>query len=234
VADPLFKRVFNVYSRADRVQTLGLFSANRFFSDYLFRKRLSFVPPENLTQIRVKITVPKTACFDEYSFKRTMNFHDRAISFGRSKYLKDMSPGHAELWFFGWTPLNYRTNFPLYPLPAVVFLPVCLDYIKKSGLFISPNIPLIFDLRPKNHSILIRTYGNKRPLTVLPFCNPGDLSCLHASILRYSPPIYSESQYRGYIKEAYEQALTHHEGICIQKKLSKKIFITEDMEAKPY
>lgn len=213
VNDPVFKQVFNVYSKGDRVQQLDLFSAKRIFSDYMFRKKCSFVPSSKIIQVQLKVTVPTCAALrDDVLFDWTNNFDSQRITVGRSYLLKDMSPGHAELWFFGWTPLNYRNNFPLYPLPAAAFIPILVEYINKNNIYTSPQVPMIFDIRPKNDRIILRSYGTSRALAILPLCPTSELNALHSELLNFAPRTYCERQYRQYIRDAYEQALLWHKG----------------------
>ena len=55
--DPIFKRVYNIYSRGDRIQKLDFFSFDRFFSNRIFKDRDGFKVPKNkLIQIQLRLT----------------------------------------------------------------------------------------------------------------------------------------------------------------------------------
>src|SRR3990167_3866494 len=109
INSPIFKKIYNFYSRADSVQMLDFFSFKRFFSRKKFSKRKNFKLPEKLIQIRIKITeyepkhnnktMPKPPCNDPKLLKKYFN----PINY---------DPGHFELWFMGWTILTYRNEFP--------------------------------------------------------------------------------------------------------------------------
>lgn len=124
ITSPIFKRSYNWYSRGDGVQTLDFFSFKRFFSKKKFSKRNNFTPPKNLTQIRLKISelIPKNCKYIGTipNNDKELYRHFREINF---------DPGHFELWFMGWTTLRYRKEFPINPLPVMIFLPLITQYI---------------------------------------------------------------------------------------------------------
>ncbi|MCZ6902934.1 MAG: hypothetical protein O7C58_01870, partial [Rickettsia endosymbiont of Ixodes persulcatus] len=104
----MFIQIYNIYSRGDCIQKLDCFSPYRFFSRRRFKSCGRYNVPRKVKQIEVKIKTPG---------QRPSNlrrWHDR-------------SPGHFELWNFGW-PLDthsfYRTYFPLTPLPTGIFAPL--------------------------------------------------------------------------------------------------------------
>lgn len=152
VSSPVFKKIYNFYSRADRVQTLDFFSFKRFFSRKKFSNRSNFKIPSNLTQIRLKVTE-----YEQISSKMTFDqipCNDQDLL---KKYFKELNydPGHFELWFMGWTILTYRKTFPLYPLPILTFLPIIVHHIKQN-----PKIPtdIVMNLKPSCNSIEITPY----------------------------------------------------------------------------
>lgn len=132
VNSPIFVKVFNFYSRSDRVQTLDFFSLKRFFSNKKFSKRHNFKIPKKLYQIRLKVS--------EYiPTKKAPDFQGKVPSNADlKKYFKEFNydPGHFELWFMGWTILTYRNEFPFYPLPLLTFLPFIVRHIEST-----PDIP---------------------------------------------------------------------------------------------
>ncbi|HSW76175.1 MAG TPA: hypothetical protein VLG50_03980 [Candidatus Saccharimonadales bacterium] len=151
INSPIFKKVYNFYSRADKVQTLDFFSFKRFFSRKKFSKRRNFRLPDKLTQIRIKITEyePKSdkCTFDQLpEDPKLLKKHYKEI---------DYDPGHFELWFMGWTILTYRTTFPLQPLPVLTFLPIFLHYIQ-----LNPDTPrdLVAHIKPQFNTIEFLPY----------------------------------------------------------------------------
>ena len=151
INSPIFKKIYNLYSRADRVQTLDCFSFKRFFSRKKFSNRYNFTIPDKLTQIRIKVTEyePKSKA---PTFKEIPN--DPAIL---KKYFAELNydPGHFELWFMGWTISTYRTNFPINPLPVLTFIPIFLKYINQT-----PNLPndLVAHIKPQLNTIQFAPY----------------------------------------------------------------------------
>ncbi|KKK67686.1 hypothetical protein LCGC14_2951580, partial [marine sediment metagenome] len=67
-----------------------------------------------------------------------------------------MSPGHMELWFFGWTPGHYRDNFILNPLPILVFVPLIVHHLQQvESSLINPH-PIVVDVRPEQEVMFIK------------------------------------------------------------------------------
>lgn len=151
INDPIFAHVFNIFSPADRIQTLDCFSLNRFFSSKRFKSRTDFHLPNKLTQIELRLTEPAQR------HKRDVLFDKSETLVARKKnnlYLRDRSPGHSELWFFGWTPQYYRQNFPLNPLPMIVLLPIILSSPQLTQL--NPEQYWVVDVRPSFEYCLVR------------------------------------------------------------------------------
>lgn len=128
INSPIFKKIFNFYSRADSVQSLDFFSFKRFFSNKKFSKRHNFKLPCKLYQIRLKVTEYKPT---KRGAGITEMPTDPALL---KKYFKEYNydPGHFELWFMGWTILTYRSDFPFYPLPILTFLPLIVRHIENT------------------------------------------------------------------------------------------------------
>src|SRR5579871_2473041 len=62
-ADAIFKKIYHVLSRADRIQRIDFFSFNRIFSRRYFRGNHHFKVPKKLMQIEIKINRRrKTKC----------------------------------------------------------------------------------------------------------------------------------------------------------------------------
>ncbi|MDR3550878.1 MAG: hypothetical protein P4L31_05650, partial [Candidatus Babeliales bacterium] len=170
INDSLFKKIYNIYSTGDRVQKLDFFSFGRFFSQRVFKERSGFTLPSKLVQIQLKITrnTPKSrACPKKLA--NTYNFNNPAVVSGKSHLLKDSSPGHAELWFFGWTPVHYRKTFALNPLPTVAILPLILKTVKEFEHLFCPLDPVIVDMRPEHGITLLKNVRKEKFYEVVDF-----------------------------------------------------------------
>lgn len=227
VCDPMFEKVYHIYSRGDRVQKLDFFSLNRFFSRRVFQSRKGFKLPDKLIQIQIKCTriVPSNA-------KRTQqrrqdptyayNFKNPAVIGGKAHYMRDASPGHTELWFFGWTPIHYRDHFPLNPFPIVAVLPIILHVtndFQEKNLFSKPTL---IDIRPEHEIMVIKNQKSKRVLTFARFLSKSEQEKLTNIVLRYAPDNYTQEMYNGRIKIAYDTAHSEHRAKATYKHHKKR------------
>lgn len=207
INDQLFKRIFHLYSMRDRVQPLDFFAPNQFFSDRIFRPRKGFSLPDKLIQIQLKVTRCKTSVLDcPKRFSISSDLSRPHIVYGKKGLLRDMSPGHAELWFFGWTPLYYRDTYPLYPLPTISFAPVILHHAEKIAKSISPEHSIVADIRPQHNVILFRKYQDSQVHSTVPYITEGKLKTLHDVILQCKPQLYSNDIYKAHIHDAARHA----------------------------
>lgn len=106
LAQEPFKKVYNIYSKSDKVQPLDIFTGGNPFSQWA----LLGCTPRNLTQIELRITAPFHA-LDGKTYPTSM------------RGVRDQSPGHVELWSFGWTRTLYRKTVRWYPMAGGVFIP---------------------------------------------------------------------------------------------------------------
>jgi hypothetical protein len=170
---PLFKRVFNIYSSKDRIQTIDFFSVNRLFSRRTISNRNTFTVDPKVAQIRVKVTrvVKSKKRSKKQLITQTLDFDQPHIRSQKSAFLRDSSPGHMELWFLGWTPRHYRKDFLLNPLPIVVFLPYLLHYIRQYAFDNDAAVyPLTIDIRPEHKALLLKQHkGLGAQYAVIPF-----------------------------------------------------------------
>ncbi len=203
INDPMFGSIFHLCSRGDWIQQLDFSSQKSFFSNRFFESREGLVLPKKLTQIELRVT------------KRAGNkkIHDQAscietksIILGTSKYLRDRSPGHIELWSYGWTPDNYRKNFPLYPLPMVTLYPYLIDQAKKQNDTFASDSPLIFDIRPEYGHMIIRPYGKKAPHKTVSFLPQKTMEIMATAALKARPENFSSYAVKQRIRLAYKKA----------------------------
>ena len=128
-----------------------------------------------------------------FSKKRFRNIHSKnltqiGVSLIQDK--KDFSPGHTELWFFGWTAFNYRKNFPLYPFSLVHILPLLLNSIEQE----ERKNHLMLTLYPQEEELTLTYQKNKRhkkTVTTYPFLSQENHKKLAAKALSFSPESYT-------------------------------------------
>ena len=209
ISDPVFKKVYNIFSRSDRVQKLDFFSSGQFFSDQIIRPHCNFeCLPEKLTQIEIRVIRKRSEkC-------KPLNPSDECTPLvfdgvRCTKNIRNVSPGHTELWFFGWTPLNYRKSFPLYPLPIVSFLPFIINSIKPYEKWIIPEKPAVITIDPRRNYMIfsINNYGCKQNKQ-LPFVGVTTLIALQNEALRYQPNYcaFNWNIFNKHIQKAHERA----------------------------
>lgn len=212
IDDPIFKRIYNVYSRGDRIQKLDFFSYDRFFSNRIFKDRDGFKVPNNkVIQIQLRITrnnhFQQTKKFSIAQF----DINNTAILSGKHRIFRDSSPGHAELWFFGWTPQNYREKFALTPLPAAAILPIMIDAVHQfedKDLF---SAPTLVDIRPEHEIMIVKNQKSQRSIVVGEFMPMSKLKELKEFSLQFRPMTpYTGDEYEQHIKDALVMANRLH------------------------
>ncbi len=205
--DPLFKRVYNLYSLRDRIQPMDMFAPNQFFSNRIFRARKDFKLPNKLIQIQLKVTrCTRNTHNCPKRFLQSSNFSRPQVVYGKSGLLRDISPGHVELWFFGWTPVNYRSCYPLNPLPTIAFAPIILHHAKKIAKSITPEHAIVADIRPQHEVILFRKDSHSSPHSTVPYMPKAKLDTLHDAIHKCKPDLYSDKIYKAHINDAVSVA----------------------------
>ena len=209
VNDQLFNKVYNIYSACDRVQKMDFFSLHRAFSRRKFSERADLILPKKLVQIQLKLTrLTPAARGNKNKIAATFNFNSGSIISGKSHLLRDSSPGHGELWFFGWTPVHYRTNFALNPLPAIAIAPFILKTVQEIEHLLLPQDPVIFDMRPEHGITLIKNVKNQAFYKIVDFIPQDELVKLQAKARPYAPQEYTPEAYDNHVLTAYNQA--HH------------------------
>jgi hypothetical protein len=122
--------------------------------------------------------------------------------------LRDASPGHAELWFFGWTPSHYRQSYPLSPLPTISLAPFISHHLKD----VNPQgRHIIFDVRPDHGFILVRQRGQKAIDKVVPFVPYYELEHMKSAALQFAPESYTAEEYEQHIHDAIAKAQAYYQ-----------------------
>jgi len=193
VHEPIFKQIYNVYSQLDRIQRSDFFSFHRFFSGKIFEARKDFTIPKNVTQIRIRISQ------DRYPDK-PLSLKQHLQYSGQRRRFRDKSPGHIELWFYGWTPSKYRKDFPLSPLPVTILLPHIISQLKTLR-----EMPAhcTFELRPEHALSIIRAQKTVYPGT---FLSPAQQEQLKNIAQQIIPSNQTKEDYNKQIEKAFAKA----------------------------
>jgi hypothetical protein len=211
IHSPLFEHVYHFYSSGDRIQKLDFFSFDRFFSGQTFAERKDLALPRKLTQVQIKVmrnTSRTNACTRKQQLARNMN--NPAVITGNTHLIRDASPGHSELWFFGWTPLSYRKTYPLHPFPTIAFAPLIIKQIQDAKHELPCPEPIVVDIRPDNGLMMIRRTSSTRPLKTCALFTPHDINNLKSLIQPFTPIDYTAQKYDDHIRLAYEHARVYH------------------------
>ncbi len=231
INSPVFKKIYNIYSKADSIQKMDFFSFKRFFSKRKFTNRKNFQLPEKLTQIRLSITdyTPKDVSSnipfprDEKSLRK---------HFTKCSY----DPGHFELWFMGWTILSYRKNFPFNPLPIIEFLPIIIKDLDKNPKL---SQDLVIKVLPYKETMQI--YNCKKfvyhPDFIMekPFLPKNLMEELTTTALKYEPVDYNVETYNRKMYDAiaiaqYEYDQLNKLKIQEGKKIKKEKFTQKEVD----
>lgn len=187
VHSPLFKRIYHIFSPKDRVQCGDLLSPDQFLSHRMFNPAIDGKLPAHLTQAEIKITRLKK----NYKHKELpLNLNDKLFNKACRKALRNMSCGHIELWFLGWTPGAYRDNFTLYPLPLVIFVPYIIEAIDNYANNDHSFIQL--DIRPELEIALFKNLSGKQRL---PFFSAKFVDDLKQWTLEFKPESHTKERF---------------------------------------
>lgn len=196
IASPLFKKSYMIFSHGDRVQVHHFFSYN--FSRRYFKEDETLQLPDNLTQIQLRIA--KTISPDYPIMAREHSF-----LYGRA-----LSPGHIELWFFGWTPNYYRKRFPFYPLPTVAFIPYIVQQVQQQMPNPDPTWPIIVTVAPEQEIMSIAS-GPKDPCpAIVPFISVDTIDALVETMLTDYKPHNFKKQYYDKRDEVIRESIKRH------------------------
>jgi hypothetical protein len=204
INDSLFKKIYNIFSRSDRVQKLDFLTCTQSLPDQIFKNHGNFVLPKKLVQIEIRVMRKKGEATKPLSL-----LTNQPINSGKRNHrdFRNVSPGHIELWFFGWTPKNYRPTFPLYPLPIVAFMPFIIKSIEPYES--DPNVPITITIDVHRNSMLVNNHiGDGQP-QALPFIGISKFLELKDFALKFKPDseLFNQKIYDEHINQAYNQAL---------------------------
>lgn len=209
--DPIFKKIYHFFSQTDRIQRIDFFSFNRIFSRRYFRNSNNFKVPKKLMQIDMKFT--RSAHTNRKNPKKQaayVNYNNSGIVSGRSRLLRDCSPGHLEFWFFGWSPKHYRESFLLHPLPAFITIPYILHEIKKVNNNIITPYPIIVDIRPEFETMLIKQRKQNNFTAIVPFLSHEQIKELNSIAYKVSIDSSFEDEYNDHVQAAFDKAKKYY------------------------
>ena len=119
---PCFGRVYNLYSSADVAQSADFISTKQRGS----KQQLDYPKHKNITQAQLRINYDPEAP----TTKKKQSVWAKLFGNGAST---SCDPSHKDLWFLTWNSEFCQPNFPFKPLPMVIFVPLMLDVLCKSG-----------------------------------------------------------------------------------------------------
>ena len=220
VKHPIFKKVYNFYSRSDYVQKKDMFSSQQFFSKRVFSNRREFTLPASLTQIEVRLLVEKQRSRRKSKkiagiVSKAADVRKKSVLKGHWSGLKNMSPGHTELWFMEWTPRNYRKDFPLYPVPLAVVTPYLIQLIEATVPQINKSRRVVIDIRPDHNYMIIKHRYPKKQFLSISFLAPDVFKKLDKISKSNRPEEYTRELHDEHRAQAHQKA--HEE----RKKLVK-------------
>jgi len=208
IGDPLFKKVYSLYSLYDRVQILDFSSPGKLLSNRRFRARKSLKLPHSLVQARIQL-LRKTK-----KGKRKNGFTAR-----HAKSVKNCSPGHCEWWFFGWTNKFYRKNFAIKPLSIVAITPSIINAID------SVDLKKVYSRKTGNHlRVSIRPYDEiikikrKKYIKTHPFLTEAQLTELKNIAKSFPFKKINADEYSKKVQEAINVASTQVQEMKKRKK----------------
>lgn len=209
--DPIFKKIYHFYSQTDRIQRIDFFSFNRVFSRREFKNSNNFRVPKKLMQIDMKFTRSARTKYDSPGRRAAMvDYTNPGIISGRSRLLRDISPGHLEFWFFGWSPKNYRENFVMHPLPAFIVIPYILHCIKQVQSDLITPYPIIVDIRPEFETMIIKQRKKNNFTRVFPFLSHEQMNELSTIANKVAIDSSFEDEYQDHIQAAFAKAKEYY------------------------
>lgn len=209
--DPVFKKIYHFFSQTDRIQRIDFFSFNRVFSRRYFRNSNNFRVPKKLMQIDMKFTRSANTKHDSPKRRAAIvDYTKPGIISGKSRLLRDISPGHLEFWFFGWSPKHYRDNFVMHPLPAFISIPYILHCIKQVQKDLITPYPIIVDIRPEFETMIIKQRRKNDFTRIFPFLSHEELDKLNSIAYKVAIDSSFEDEYQEHVQAAFDHAKEYY------------------------
>jgi hypothetical protein len=235
--DPIFKKIYHFFSQTDRIQRIDFFSFNRIFSRRYFRNSNNFRVPKKLMQIDMKFTRGIRSKYNNPARYAAMtDYSNPGIISGKSKLLRDCSPGHLEFWFFGWSPKYYRSHFVMHPLPAFIAIPYILHCIKQVQNELVTPYPLIVDIRPEFETMIIKQRKKNDFTRIFPFLSREQLAELNSIAYKVAIDSSFEDEYHDHVQSAFAKAKEYYKlydnrksrsGSCKRNRRMRKRDLTD-------
>ncbi len=165
---PPFQRVYNLYSLADKVQRIDVFTSSYVLSERTFKGKEFPL----LTQI-------------EFRYTATLRPLPNKVLPSCMRGVINQSPGHVEWWSFGWVNSMYRKNLDMYPLSGAIFIPFLVYASKKL-----PSAHIQVDLRPEQERAYLQSRCNECSVCIPFMTQEAYQAFLDKALLLH--PYYSE------------------------------------------
>ena len=199
---PMFKKVYNICSKSDLVQTLDFTLPGTMFSKRWFASTKKRPLPKKLTQIDLKMIRNRTTSKKWKKNKDPRRKTEKAVFLnGKANLLRNISPAHSELWFFDWVRIGYRDNLPISPLPVVALLPVILQ--ESDRCTTCPDTHQVIELRPQHETMIINP-GKGR--YVRPLLCTKKLNQLKKLAKKFATEKQTQEEYNQIVKSALHKA----------------------------
>lgn len=222
VNHPMFKKVYNIYSKSDGVQTLDFTLPGTTFSKRFFVETKKRSLPEKLTQIQLKMIRNRTTRKSWKKSEDPRRKTDKNIFLcGNAELLRKISPSHAELWFFDWVRTGYRTRMPLKPLPVAALLPTILHESKKCTH--CSDVHQVIELRPEHETMIVNAGQGRH---ARPLLSEKKLNTLKKLAHRFAVKRQTQEEYKRLAKSAIRKAVLEIRAEK-KKKLSRADFIPQ-------
>lgn len=189
ITSPLFKKIYHIYSYGDRVQPIDCLSGGLSLSSRTFESHGSFKVPENMVQI-------------DFRIKRIANNkpHKKPKHINK-RLFRNASPGHSELWSFGWT-YNYRKYLPIYPLPAAAFLGYITNALQQE---LPTSKRICIDIQAFNEQIIL--CDTQRCITKeIPFLSYKEMNSFRSELEAYVPHCHHKKHFDQKTEQAIKRA----------------------------
>jgi hypothetical protein len=201
IAHPLFEKIYNIYSRGDKVQPYDVIAPYALFCERKLTTKSINPLPKNLIQVEIKYTLLSNhARRNPKSFRFSSDLTNPKIVRGRSALLKNIYPGHLEMWLFGWTRTHFRPDLVTYPIPAAALaIPYALFAAPIDLQTHNPAEHYIIDIRPDHEMVLINRKTKKRGTMcqmTLPFFSKEAFAGLKKTVDFATPTNVSAQEYQ--------------------------------------